>query len=114
LGLRQENAAITAIRALVNQPLTGRYHQKWQFFAIFLQFRPYSYVKCVYFNTVKKRHLHAAAHDHRKEFPGANPRFGQERKEAWGARLGSHATEKLCLLQGGLKRGDADQCKGEG
>jgi len=49
---------------------------------MFDQFRPVSYVKGFYFTFVKKRHLHAASDTFRKAFPGANPRRGQERKEA--------------------------------
>ena len=52
----------------------------------------------------EKTALQAAVDCHRKAFPGANPRRGQERKEALGARLGSRAAGSFCRLPGGLTR----------
>jgi hypothetical protein len=54
------------------------------------------------FHFREKRHLHAAADNLTKAVPGANPRWGQERKKSIGARLGSRAAEKLCLFGGSL------------
>jgi len=68
--------------------------------AIFHNYRPYSYVKCHYFTSVKKRHLQAAADNLRKDFPGANPRRGQERKETFGARLGLRARDPFASCKG--------------
>src|SRR5689334_5526368 len=77
----------------------------------FCQFWPVSYVKPYYFTSVKKRHLQPSSDNLKKTFPGANPRRGQERKEARSARLGSPATGSLCLLQGAFDEGGADQCR---
>src|SRR5438270_11385203 len=73
-------------------------------FSHFNALRPYSAVKCDYFISVKKRHLHAAPDNLRKVFPSALSHRGQEGKETFGARLGSLAIEGLCLLHGDLMR----------
>jgi hypothetical protein len=78
------------------------------------QFRPDSYVKGIYFTSVKKRHLQAAPDNFRKAFPGANPRRGQERKEASGARLVVTRNRTFLSPVGGPDEGGAEQCKLEG
>jgi hypothetical protein len=62
--------------------LTSGLPRKWQFSAIDAQHRRVSYVKRFYFTSVKKRLLQAAPDNLTTEFPGANPRRGQERKTA--------------------------------
>jgi hypothetical protein len=56
--------------------------EKWRFSAVDDQFRRVSDVKRFYFTFVKKRLLQAGPDNLTTEFPGANPRRGQERKTA--------------------------------
>src|SRR6476661_5362226 len=96
----KKNAAIPAIRAAVNCRLI----LKMAALRHFHQFWLVSDVKPYYFTSVKKRHLPPASDNLKKDFPGANPCRGQERRETQGARLGLRARVLLCLLQGALTR----------
>ena len=75
----RKNAAIPAIRATVNARTN---HKNGCFPPFSTSFGPFPMSRALYFTFVKKRHLHAASDTLRKAFPGANPRRGQERKEA--------------------------------
>jgi hypothetical protein len=93
---RKKNAAIPAIRAVVNGSVTS----KMAAFRHFRKFWPLSDVKPYYFTSVKKRHLPPASDNLKKDFPGANPCRGQERRETQGARLHLRASVSFAFCRG--------------
>jgi hypothetical protein len=107
---RKKNAAIPAIRARVN----GKLIVKMAVFGRFLQLSACFLCQVCLFHFREKSRLKAGPDNLKQEFPGANPRRGQERKEPLGARLGLRATGSFCLSVWGSFKGGASQCKAEG
>ena len=69
---RKKNAAIPAIRAAVNFPLTTKFPENRQK----LNFWRLSDVKAIFFNFMKKGHLKTQPDNLTREIPGADSRWG--------------------------------------